>query len=290
MGSGPLAPGEALVGDLAREDVLEDELRLAGDATTRAATGPAPAPRADPACDREPISVAVRGGGRPGPGQNTRPTTAARCSARFSTGSSRSIRAASTACTVSGIWTSSMSAAARQRSPSSHDHALVDQVPHDLLQEERVALGAFEDPCVHRGRQVRRPPAGTRPAGRDSSAVSGSSATDETFRRPPPHPGRRSVSSGRAGHRNRTGPTTRSASSSRRSSSTGSAQWMSSITATTGGAAASAENSERHAAWVFEPDLARLDRLGTRTSGSSTPTLNASARASPSPGSTRPPS
>ena len=68
----PLAPREALVGDVAREDVLEDELRLPGRSTTRAATAPGPAPRVGRASDRSrspsPFSS------RPtGPGQNTRP-------------------------------------------------------------------------------------------------------------------------------------------------------------------------------------------------------------------------
>src|SRR5204862_431889 len=68
----------------------------------------------------------------------------------------------------------------------------------------------------------------------ESPADSGSSATEEALRRPPPQPGRRAPSSGRDGHTNIAGPCTRSARSSSRSSSTGSAQWMSSMTVTTG--------------------------------------------------------
>src|SRR5581483_2255023 len=64
-----------------------------------------------------------------GPGQNTRPTTAARCSVRFSAGSSRPILVP-------------------------HDEALVDQVADDLLQEERVPLGAFKHRAVYRRGQV----------------------------------------------------------------------------------------------------------------------------------------
>ena len=67
------------------------------------------------------------------------------------------------------------------------------------------------------------------------------------FRRPPPQSGRVAVRSGRDGHRNVTGPSTRSAISLRRSRSEGSAQWMSSITTMTGPARASAVKNDVHA-------------------------------------------
>ena len=53
-----------------------------------------------------------------GPGQKSRPTTAAPCRRRLAAGSRRSILAASTACTVSGISTSATAVAARHRPAS----------------------------------------------------------------------------------------------------------------------------------------------------------------------------
>ena len=76
--------------------------------------------------------------------------TAAVCSRRFSSGGSRSMRAASTACTVAGTWM------ARQRlrqaigSRRADQHARLHQGPHALLQEEGVALGARDQQPLER--------------------------------------------------------------------------------------------------------------------------------------------
>jgi hypothetical protein len=105
-----------------------------------------------------------------------------------------------------------------------------------------------------------------------SSAVSGSSATDDMLRPPPPQLGCVAVRSGRDGQTNRAGPATRSASSSSRSSSTGSAQWMSSITTTIGSATASAVKNERQASWSSSR-ISRGDAFANDTSGSSRPTV-----------------
>ena len=68
------------------------------------------------------------------------------------------------------------------------------------------------------------------------------------LRRPPPHVGRSSRNSGRAGHRKRIGESrVRSATDSIRSSSVGSAQWMSSMRTTSGFSSARCSSMRRNA-------------------------------------------
>ena len=108
MGLGALAAGDALVGDVPHERVLEDELRLlrASLESRREMTRS----RDSSARSRSTTRCAAPSRNRAtGAGQKMRPTTAAAWRARFSSGPSRSMRAASTACTVSGISTSATS-------------------------------------------------------------------------------------------------------------------------------------------------------------------------------------
>ena len=120
-----------------------------------------------------------------GPGQNTRPTTAARWSARFSTGSSRSILAASTACTVSGICTSAMVDAARHRCPSRT--ITPSSIRWRTISSRKNGLPSARSrirPCTDDGRSATDSSSPTSRS--DSNAVSGSRPTDETLRLPPP--------------------------------------------------------------------------------------------------------
>ena len=140
-----------------------------------------------------------------GPGQNTRPTTAAACAIRLSVASSRSIRAARTACTVSGISTSSMPSVARQRSPTCSIRP--PSTSRRTISSRKNGLPSARSrirSCTDGGRSSTARSA--RISSSDSSAVSGSRATDDVLRRPPPQPGRVAMRSGRDGHRNRTGP------------------------------------------------------------------------------------
>ena len=82
-----LPPRQALVGDVADEDVLEDELALAGRARTKL--------RSSTSSRRRSVCSAASRSSTPAsrstaPSQKTRPTTAARCATRFSSGASRS--------------------------------------------------------------------------------------------------------------------------------------------------------------------------------------------------------
>ena len=138
-----LAMGEAFVGDVAREDVLERVLALAGDRATKAEKRSGLGPGARGAWRRR--RRRRRRAERAGPGQKSRPTTAAPCSRRLAAGSSRSILAARTPCTVSGISTSATAAVRAPAAGFEEDVPAVDQMPQDLLEEERVALTTLED-------------------------------------------------------------------------------------------------------------------------------------------------
>ena len=166
---------------------------------------------------------------------------------------------------------------ARQRLVLAHEEPAVDEPADDLLQEERVALRALEDPRVHRRREVvdREQQRDRRSA---SSAVSGSSATAEALRRPPPQPAGARVRSGRDGTQEQ-----------RRSLDAVGELLQQVEQRGVGpvdvldddderrGRAASAEKNERQAACELVADLAAGPRPRTAISGSSRPTVYASA-------------
>ena len=149
---GAVALRDALVGHVPDERVLEDVLRLPGHRRpSRAST------RSRDSSPRSSSSTRAGAASRERPtgsGQKTRPTTAAACSARFSSGPRRSTRAASTAWTVSGISTAVRPGSARQPSGVARDPPLVDEMAEDLLDEERVAAGALDDARVQVRRQI----------------------------------------------------------------------------------------------------------------------------------------
>ena len=64
------------------------------------------------------------------------------------------MRAASTACTESGTWKSDGSSPTDQPPFSRAEHAHVDQRRHELLDEERVALGPLDDDRPQRSGQL----------------------------------------------------------------------------------------------------------------------------------------
>src|SRR5262249_46899095 len=80
------------------------------------------------------------------------PITAAVCRRRFSSGGSRSIRAASTACTVAATLAVRTGRAARERPapPRPGKHPGLGQGGHPLSQEEGVALGACNQQLFER--------------------------------------------------------------------------------------------------------------------------------------------
>ena len=153
MRARPLAPREALVGDLARQDVFEDELRLSGDRRREA--------RQDQLALLQ--TVERRAQVLPVPVQQTsdgpRPEHA--------TDDRRSLEGA----LLHGVQQVDPCREhclhrvrdlhlrdRRRRAPPvcvPDDHALVDQVTDDLFEEEGVALGALEDPLTHGSRQIR---------------------------------------------------------------------------------------------------------------------------------------
>ena len=119
----------------------------------------------------------------------------------------------------------------------------------ELLCVERVAAGVRRAARATLGlptavREERR--AG---AARSRTAESGESETVSALRLPPPQPGRRSSSSGRAVQTTRSGtPVAQSTRWSTKSSRPSSAQWRSSKTSTSGRCSASASKKRRHAA------------------------------------------
>ena len=156
------------------------------------------------------------------------------------------MRAASTPWTVSGSSSCGSSAVAVQR-PSSRT------IPPSSMSWRRISSRKKGLPSARARMRPRvwsgRPSTSSRCATSSPAASrdSGLRKTEETLRRPPPHVGLVSVSSGRAGQTKSIGPSARPASSSSRSSSIGSAQWMSSITTTSRSRWASAESRSRQA-------------------------------------------
>ena len=78
------------------------------------------------------------------------PTTAAACSSRRASTGSRSIRAASTACTVAGTWMLCTSRAEAVRAPVAGEGLALDQRAHAFLEEERVAPRARDEDTLER--------------------------------------------------------------------------------------------------------------------------------------------
>ena len=274
--------GRRLVGDVARQDVLEDELGLpASDDPSRDRTSSRSSSRRSASSS---VAVAVqqsrdraRPEHPPDDGRRLqrpacRPGRAGRCARRARPAPCRGSRRPR------------CPRVARQRSPSAYDPSVVDQVADDLLQEERVALGALEDPVVHRRRQV----------------VDGRAAAGPGARRPRPRAGRARPTRRCAGRRptraavrqlgprrdrgTAPGPATRSASSSSRSSSAGSAQWMSSITTTTGRAAGERREERAPRGVHLGPDVPAGRGRERRRRGPRGPTVYASAAGRARPG------
>ena len=94
-------------------------------------------PRAPPARARRPAPAPAAG--------NSLPITAAACSTAFSRWASRSIRAASTACTLAGTAASATGADEPVGAALALEAPGLDQRLHELLDEERVALGPLAD-------------------------------------------------------------------------------------------------------------------------------------------------
>ena len=92
---------------------------------------------------------------RTGASQNTRPITDAACSAAFSRAGSRSMRAASTPRTESGIESCSGSAVDLPPVVALREDAAVDERLDQLLDEERVALRAPHEQVAHVLGQIR---------------------------------------------------------------------------------------------------------------------------------------
>ena len=200
----PLAAGQRLVRDVAGEDVLEDDLALVRQRRGRAAGARGRGPRGrrgrPPPVDRSsPRSAATA------PGQKTRPTTAAACGTRFASAGSRSIRAARTAWTVSGTARSTAASVAFQ--PPFARTIAPSSTRLRTISSRKNGLPSARATRSARSRSGRASTPIRKPTSRSASpAASGSSATPVTLRRPPPHVGRRSVSSGRAVQRRISAP------------------------------------------------------------------------------------
>ena len=163
------------VGRVLDERVAEQVLELRAQ---RREPDRGPSPRACRAAmsrgHRSPPPPTTRSSTRTG---NWRPITAAIRRLRFAASGSWSIRASSRPWRVSGISTPPTSSVATQRSPCGDDHAALDQHPDDLLDEERVALGAGHDQVADAHRAATRSRAGSRRASgcrRRSAARAGS--------------------------------------------------------------------------------------------------------------------
>ena len=172
---------------------------------------------------------------RTGASQNTRPITDAACSAAFSRAGSRSMRAASTPRTESGIESCCGSAATSHRSsrcartPLSTSDSISSSTKNGLPSER----------CTSRSRTCSGRSATSSAA---TSSASGSSSIAVTCLRPPPH-----SSSGLAVATTSSGPRTSRIVRSSSSSSGASAQWTSSTSRTSGPRAQSSFRSSTQA-------------------------------------------
>ena len=207
------------------------------------------------------------------PFQNTRPTTDADRSALRSKAGSRSMRAASTACTVSGMTISPTSSVALQRPPSR-------TIRPSSMRWRMISSRKSGFPSA-RARIDSRVSSGRSSTARSTSmrvvaslCDSGSRKIELKLRFPPPQPVRRWARSGREGQTKRSGPATRSASSSSRSSNGSSAQWMSSMTTMAGRSAARPVKNALQASWVSSRTW-RGGRTARPNRSSSSPNVNA---------------
>ena len=136
------ALGQPGIGRVAHEDVPEAVGVLGRERACLGHDHPLAHERAQTGCNgRRAISAHSS---RTAPDQNTWPTTEARCATSRSASSSWSRRAASSAWIVGGI----ASAHVGRGLPvpiATHDEAVVDEHAHELLDEQRVALGGGED-------------------------------------------------------------------------------------------------------------------------------------------------
>ena len=130
------------VGHLLRQRVLEGVERLGIELLL--VDELAPPPRLRSASSSSGRIEVDRRAPAPAPG-NSLPITAAACSTDLSRGASRSIRAARTACTLAGMAASATGAASRVGAALAFEAPGLDQRLHELLDEERVALGALAD-------------------------------------------------------------------------------------------------------------------------------------------------
>ena len=126
---------EAPVGYLVGEGVLESVLEVREEARLVQELGGLEAAR--------PRRAARPRAARPSPGAAQRhvlPDHRRRLQERLVPGGSRSMRAASTACTVAGTWMAGSGRASRYAPRSPDERPGLDEGPHALLQEERVAF------------------------------------------------------------------------------------------------------------------------------------------------------
>ncbi len=168
------------------------------------------------------------------PSQKTWPMTAASCSSAFSSAASVSRRAAISPWTPSG------------RSLLVHRPSATSRANSSAYSGLPPARSRSAD-CVSAGKTGLSSSACTSSA--VSSSESGASESVVAFGFPPPQPGRRSSSSGRAVARTSSGtPLAQSTRWSTKSSRASSAQWRSSKTRTSGCCSASASRKRRQAA------------------------------------------
>ena len=198
--------GDALVRDVARQGMVEDELAFAGDRRGVALLH-------EPLLDQAVEAGLDRGARELRPRRRpskTRPTTAASWIARFSAGSSRSMREAMTRCTVSGGTRAAPGCVPRRPDPL--ERPVLDHHPEQLAREEGVPTRPRRD-LVHD--IVRRSPS-EQTLEHQSSLESDSGGRSMTVasRRPAPQFGRSSHSSGRAVHSRTSAPEVRVASDS----------------------------------------------------------------------------
>ena len=103
--------------------------------------------------------------------------TAAVCSRRFSSGGSRSMRAASTACTVAGTWMVWQGLRQAIGARLADQHPGLHQGAHALLQEEGIALRARDQQLRERRQAGVVPQQGLRAM---SSALAGGSGSSRS--------------------------------------------------------------------------------------------------------------
>ena len=235
---------DARVRHLARQRVLDRVLALARHRRAAARCGRSRAPRGGRS--RAPPRP---GGGRPGDSRTRAPRRTAACSAAFSIGGSRSIRAASTACTVSGT--------EKPRRQLARRPALVAcargrrrRRAQPTSSSTKNGLPSARSTTSLRSSSGRSTASSSSSMRAVASAGSGSSQIVVAFRRPRA-PGRTAVERARdAPSRGRSdGPWASRTTRSRRSRRSSSAQWTSSTRNTAGRSACSSSTNSTTASW-----------------------------------------